>query len=65
MGVARLGFGVISADRGRRLFMVHRSQEDMMKKHRHSPKPKRVRRKKGIVSRVIIGSTKAVSKAWK
>jgi len=36
-----------------------------MKKRRHSPKPKRVRRKKGIVSRVISGSTKAVSKAWR
>jgi len=35
-----------------------------MKKRRHPPKPKRVKRKKGIISRVISGSTKAVSKAW-
>jgi len=36
-----------------------------MKKRRHPPKPRRVRRKKGIVSRVISGSTKAVSTAWR
>jgi hypothetical protein len=35
-----------------------------MKKRHHSHKPKRVKRKKGIVSRVISGSTKAVAKAW-
>jgi hypothetical protein len=38
--------------------------KDTMKKRRHPPKPKRVKRKKGIISRVITGSTKAVSKAW-
>lgn len=36
-----------------------------MKKRHHAPKPKRVKRKKGIVSRVISGSTNAVSKAWR
>jgi hypothetical protein len=36
-----------------------------MKKHRHQTRPKRVKHKKGVVSRVISGSTKAVSKAWR
>jgi len=40
------------------------AKEDTMKK-RHPPKPKRVKRKKGVISRVISGSTKAVSKAWR
>ena len=36
-----------------------------MKKRRHAKAtPKRVKRKKGIISRVISGGTKAVSKAW-
>jgi hypothetical protein len=35
-----------------------------MKKRHHAQKPRRVKRKKGIVS-VISGSTKAVSKAWR
>jgi len=39
-------------------------KEDQMKKKHHPIKPRRVKRKKGIVSRVISGSTKAVSKAW-
>jgi hypothetical protein len=38
--------------------------EDTMKKRRHALKPRRIKRKKGIVSRVISGSTKAVTKAW-
>jgi hypothetical protein len=37
----------------------------MKKKHRHQTKPKRVKRKKGLISHVISGSTKAVSKAWR
>jgi len=36
-----------------------------MKKKHHPQKPRRVKRKNGIVSRVISGSTKAVSKAWR
>jgi len=36
----------------------------MKKKHR-TTKPRRIKRKRGIVSRVISGSTKAVSKAWR
>ena len=63
MGVAHLGCGVSSADH--RVRLPVEAEEDTMKKRHHSPKPKRVKRKKGIVSRVISGSTKAVSKAWR
>jgi len=63
VGMARLGRGASSANHRVRLSMD--IGEDTMKKRRHPPKPKRVKRKKGIVSRVISGSAKAVSKAWR
>ena len=63
MGMAHLGMGASSADHHVCLSMD--IGEDTMKKRRHPPKPKRVRRKTGIISRVISGSTKAVSKAWR
>jgi len=62
MGVARLGRGAISANHRVRLSMD--IGEDTMKKRRHALKPRRIKRKKGIVSRVISGSAKAVTKAW-
>jgi len=37
----------------------------MKKKHRHQAKQKRSNKRKGTISRVISGSTKAVSKAWR
>jgi len=58
-----LGFCASSAYHRFRLSVDTR--EDTMKKRHHAPKPKRVKRKKGIVSRVISGSTKAVSTAWR
>jgi len=61
--MAHLGSGASSADHRIRLSLD--TGEDTMKKRRHAKAtPKRVKRKKGIISRVISGGTKAVSKAW-